>query len=302
VSPEARTRVDVDGREVSLSHLEKVLYPSTSFTKGDLIDYYVRIAPVLLPHVRDRPLTMKRFPDGVDGQSFYGKHLPAHAPEWVRHVEVPSRDGADSVEYAVLCDLPTLVWAANLAAIELHVPLWRVGRRRRLPAPPDYLVFDLDPGPGTTIVECCRVALDVVDRLGRLGADAVAKTSGSKGLQVYAPLPARWTWDRARSAAHELADALTGERPAAVVANMRKALRDGRVLIDWSQNHPAKTTVAAYSLRAVAQPRASTPVSWDEVTACADAGDPELLAFDAAAVLDRVDRLGDLFAGLVRPA
>ena len=189
MSPEARTRVDVDGREVSLSHLDKVLYPSTGFTKGDLIDYYVRIAPVLLPHVRDRPLTMKRFPDGVDGQSFYGKHLPAHAPEWVRHVEVPSRDDAEAVEYAVLCDLPTLVWAANLAAIELHVPLWRVGRRRRLPAPPDYLVFDLDPGPGTTVVECCRVALDVVDRLGRLGKDAVAKTSGSKGLQVYAPLP-----------------------------------------------------------------------------------------------------------------
>ena len=301
MSPEARTRVDIDGREVSLSHLDKVLYPSTVFTKGDLIDYYVRIAPVLLPHVRDRPLTMKRFPDGVDGQYFYGKHLPAHAPEWVRHVEVPSRDDAGSVEYAVLCDLPTLVWAANLAAIELHVPLWRVGRRR-LPAPPDYMVFDLDPGPGTTIVECCQVALDVVDRLGRLGTGAVAKTSGSKGLQVYAPLPARWTWDRARSTAHELADALTADRPDAVIANMRKALRDGRVLIDWSQNHPAKTTVAAYSLRAVAQPRASTPVTWDEVTACVEGGDPDLLAFDPTEVLDRVDRLGDLFADLVRPA
>ena len=301
MSPEPRTRVDVDGRQVSLSHLDKVLYPATGFTKGDLIDYYVRIAPVLLPHVRDRQLTMKRFPDGVDGQSFYGKHLPAHTPEWVRHVEIPSREGSGPVEYAVLCDLPTLVWAANLAAIELHVPLWRVGRRRRLPAPPDYLVFDLDPGPGTTIVECCRVALDVIDRLGRLGAGAVAKTSGSKGLQVYAPVPARWTWDRTRSTAHELADALTADRPDAVVANMRKALRDGRVLIDWSQNHPAKTTVAAYSLRAVAQPRASTPVTWDEVTACAVGGDPELLAFDPAEVLDRVDRVGDLFAGLVRP-
>jgi bifunctional non-homologous end joining protein LigD len=302
VSPESRTRVDVDGREVSLSHLDKILYPATGFTKGDLIDYYVRIAPVLLPHVRDRPLTMKRFPDGVDGQSFYGKHLPSHAPEWVRHVDVPSRDDAGPVEYAVLCDLPTLVWAANLAAIELHVPLWRVGRRRRLPAPPDYLVFDLDPGPGTTVVECCRVALDVIGRLGKLGAGAVAKTSGSKGLQVYAPLPARWTWDRSRSTAHQLADALTSDRPDAVVANMRKALRDGRVLIDWSQNHPAKTTVAAYSLRAVAQPRASTPVTWDEVAACADAGDPDLLAFGVAEVLDRVERLGDLFAGLVRPA
>lgn len=302
MSPDARTRVEIDGRQVSLSHLDKVLYPSTGFTKGELIDYYVRIAPVLLPHVRDRPLTMKRFPDGIDGPSFYGKHLPAHTPEWVRHVEVPSLGDAGAVEYAVLCDLPTLVWAANLAAIELHVPLWRVGRRRRLPAPPDYLVFDLDPGPGTTVVECCRVALDIVDRLGRLGKGAMAKTSGSKGLQVYAPLPARWTWDRSRTTAHDLADALTRDRPDAVVANMRRSRRSGRVLIDWSQNHPAKTTVAAYSLRAVAEPRASTPVTWDEVTACADAGDPGLLAFDASDVLERVDRHGDLFADLVRPA
>jgi bifunctional non-homologous end joining protein LigD len=302
VSADARSRVEIDGRELNLSHLDKVLYPSTGFTKGELIDYYVRIAPVLLPHVRDRPLTMKRFPDGVDGPSFYGKHLPAHAPGWVRHVEVPSRGATGAVEYAVLCDLPTLVWAANLAAIELHVPLWRVRRRRRLPAPPDYLVFDLDPGPGTTVVECCRVALDVVDRLGPVGQGAMAKTSGSKGLQVYVPLPARWTWDRSRATAHELADALTRDRPDAVVANMRRSRRAGRVLIDWSQNHPAKTTVAAYSLRAVAEPRASTPVTWDEVTACADAGDPGLLAFDPAEVLARVDRLGDLFAALVRPA
>ncbi len=302
MSPDARTRVDIDGREVSLSNLDKVLYPSTGFTKGELIDYYVRIAPVLLPHVRDRPLTMKRFPDGVDGQFFYGKHLPSHAPEWVRHVEVPSHDDSGSVEYAVLCDLPTLVWAANLAAIEFHVPLWRVGRRRSLPAPPDYLVFDLDPGPGTTVVECCRVALDVIGRLGRLGEGALAKTSGSKGLQVYAPVPARWTWDRSRATAHELADTLAADRPGDVVANMRKSRREGRVLIDWSQNHPAKTTVAVYSLRAVREPRASTPVTWDEVTTCADTGDPDRLVFDAREVLERVERLGDLFGPLVRPA
>ncbi len=301
MSPETGARIDVDGREVSLSRLDKVLYPSTGFTKGDLINYYVRIAPVLLPHVQDRPLTMKRFPDGVDGPSFYGKHLPAHAPEWVRHVEVPSRDESEPIEYAVLCDLPTLVWAANLAAIELHVPLWRVGRRRSLPGPPDYLVFDLDPGPGTTIVECCRVALDIVDRLGRVGEGAVAKTSGSKGLQIYASLPARWTWDRSRTTAHELADALAADRPDAVVANMRKTQRKGRVLIDWSQNHPAKTTVAVYSLRAGVSPRASTPVTWDEVTDCAESGDPDLLAFDPNELLDRVTRGGDLFAGLIRP-
>ena len=302
MSPEARTRVDVDGREVSLSHLDKVLFPSTGFTKGDLIDYYVRVAPVLLPHVKDRPLTMKRYPDGVDGQFFYGKHLPAHAPEWVRHVDVPSDSAGEPVDYAVLCDLPTLVWAANLASIEFHVPLWRVGRRRALPGPPDYLVFDLDPGPGTSVVECCRVALEVVERLGRLGSDAVAKTSGSKGLQVYAPVPARWTWDRTRASAHDLADVLSRDRPDDVVANMRKTRRDGRVLIDWSQNHPAKTTVAAYSLRAMAEPRVSTPVTWEEVTACADTGDPGGLAFGPTDVLDRIERSGDLFEGLVRPA
>ena len=300
MSPE-RTTVDVDGHPVAVSNLEKVLYPATGFTKGELLDYYVRIAPVLLPHVRDRPLTMKRFPDGVEGQSFYGKHLPPHAPDWVRHVDVPSKDDAEPVDYPVVCDLATLVWAANLAAIELHVPLWRVGRRRSLPAPPDFLVFDLDPGHGTTVVECCRVALDVVDHLGRLGESALAKTSGSKGLQVYVPLPARWTWDRSRATAHDLAEALAGDRPDAVVANMRKARREGRVLIDWSQNHPAKTTVAVYSLRAVHEPRASTPVTWDEVSNCAEAGDRDSLVFDAAAVLDRVDRLGDLFAPLVRP-
>jgi len=300
VSPE-RATVDVDGHPVAVSNLHNVLYPSTGFTKGDLLDYYVRIAPVLLPHVRDRPLTVKRLPDGVEGQSFYGKHLPSHAPDWVRRVAVPSQEATESVEYPVVCDLATLVWAANLAAIELHVPLWRVGRRRSLPANPDYLVFDLDPGPGTTVVDCCRVALDVVDHLGRLGEPALAKTSGSKGLQVYAPLPNRWTWDRSRAAAHDLADSLAGDRPDAVGANMRKSRRAGRVLIDWSQNHPAKTTVAAYSLRAVHEPRVSTPVTWDEVAECADTGDPDALAFDAASVLDRVDRCGDLLEPLVRP-
>ena len=279
-----------------------MLYPASGFTKGDLIDYYVRVAPALLPHVRDRPLTMKRYPDGVDGQFFYGKHLPSHAPEWVPRVTVPTGDDADRVEYAVLCELPELVWAANLASIELHVPLWHAGRRRTLPGPPDVLVFDLDPGPGTTIVECCRVALDVVERLGAAGGQAMAKTSGSKGLQVYVPAPARSTWERTRSRAHDLAESLTRDRPDAVVANMRKSLRSGRVLIDWSQNHPAKTTVAAYSLRAVVEPRVSTPVTWEEVSACADAGDPGLLAFSPADVLDRVARLGDLFEGLARPS
>jgi bifunctional non-homologous end joining protein LigD len=300
VSPEARTLVEVEGRTLSLSNLDKVLFPATGFTKSDLINYYVHIAPVLLPHVRDRPFTMKRFPDGISGKSFYGKHLPAHAPDWISHVAVPAADDGEDVDYAVLCDLPSLVWAANLASIELHVPLWRVGRRRSLPGPPDHVVFDLDPGPGTSVVECCRVALEIVDRLGPLGEDAVAKTSGSKGLQVYARLPARWTWDRSRTTAHDLADQLARDRPADVVSNMRRSLREGRVLIDWSQNHPAKTTVAAYSLRAMPEPRVSTPVTWDEVTVCAEGDDPSIMAFGPDDVLERVTSEGDLLAALVR--
>jgi bifunctional non-homologous end joining protein LigD len=297
VSPDT-TRVDVDGRTVEVSNLAKVLYPSTGFTKGDVLDYYVQVAPVLLPHVRDRPLTMRRCPDGVEGPTFYVKHLPPGAPDWVHHVAVPSSDGGAPVDYAVLYDLASLVWAANLASLELHVPLWRAGRRRTLPGPPDHLVLDLDPGPGTSIVECCRVARVAVDRLGPLGAHAVAKTSGSKGLQVYAPLPRRWTWERLRSTAHDLAESLAQAHPDDVVANMRRARREGRVLIDWSQNHPTKTTVAAYSLRARAEPRVSTPVTWDEVARCGDSGDPGLLAFSPPEVLERVDRHGDLFAAV----
>lgn len=295
-------RVDVGGRTLELSHLDKVHYPATGTTKGDVIDFYSRIAPVLLPHAEDRPLTMRRFPDGVDGQGFYAKHVPAGAPDWLRHVSVPGADGGPSVDYPVLCDVASLVWAANLASIELHVPLWRVARRRVLPAPPDHLVLDLDPGPGTSIVECCRVARTAIDRLGPLGDRAVAKTSGSKGLQVYAPVGPRWTWDRTRRTAHELADRLADEQPDDVVANMRRDRRAGRVLIDWSQNHPAKTTVAAYSLRAVAEPRVSTPVTWEEVEHCIDSADPDLLAFSPTEVLDRVARLGDLFSGIVAGA
>jgi bifunctional non-homologous end joining protein LigD len=292
------TRTVVEGRELTISNLDKVLYPETGFTKGELIDYYVRVAPVMLPHLGDRPLTMKRLPNGVEGSSFFEKHLPSHAPEWVHHVAVPTAEGGDTVEYGVVCDLPTLVWAANLATIEFHVPLWRVGRRRALPAPPDHMVFDLDPGEGATIVECCLVAGHIAEELDGQGLAGVAKTSGSKGLQVYVPLPKRTTWDRSRQQAHRMATELERSHPDLVVSNMRKSLRGGKVLIDWSQNHPAKTTVAVYSLRARPTPTVSTPVTWDEVHRCAEAGDPELLRFTAGAVLDRVHRSGDLFAAL----
>jgi bifunctional non-homologous end joining protein LigD len=294
----SETRVAVDGRELSISNVDKVLFPETGFTKGQLIDYYVRAAPVILPHLADRPLTMKRFPDGVEKPYFYGKHVPSHAPEWVRAITVPAADGGEGVQYPVIDDLPALVWAANLGAIELHVPLWRVGRRRTLPAPPDLIVFDLDPGDGASIVECATVAGWVRAELSAHGLEGAAKTSGSKGLQVYAALAPRVTWDKSRALAHDIAASLESAHPDQVVSNMRKSLRTGKVLIDWSQNHPAKTTVAVYSVRGLAEPTVSTPVTWDEVDACASGKDPSVLRFITADVLDRVEAHGDLFGGL----
>ncbi len=288
-------RTRVDGHELSISNLDKVLFPAVGFTKGEMIDYYARIAPVMLAHVRDRPLTMKRFPNGVEGQYFFEKHRPSHAPEWVRSVSVPSNDEGGSIDYCVLCDVPSLVWAANLATIEFHVPLWRVGRRRTLPSPPDHMVFDLDPGEGTTIVECCRVASLILEALGP-ASTCVAKTSGAKGLQLYRPVDRRMGWAKLRDEAYRMAERIEDAHPELVVSNMRKSLRRGKVLIDWSQNHPAKTTVAPYSLRAQTEPTASTPVTRQEVEACADDGDPDRLRFTAREVLERVDRFGDLFA------
>jgi bifunctional non-homologous end joining protein LigD len=292
----SQSRVTVEGRELTVSNLDKVLFPETGFTKGDLIEYYVNIAPVILPHIQDRPLTMKRFPEGVDGKPFYEKHVPSHAPDWVRTVGVPVSAGGKEVEYSVVCDLATLVWAANLGSIELHVPLWRVGKRRKLPGPPDFLVFDLDPGEGTTIVECCSVALLIEEQLKEKKLESRVKTSGSKGLQVYAQLNGRPTWERSGRSAHEIALLLEREYPDLVISNMRKALRQGKVLIDWSQNHPAKTTVGAYSVRGRPQPTVSTPVTWKEVRQCRGGGDPTTLAFTTSDVLTRVKRRGDLFS------
>jgi bifunctional non-homologous end joining protein LigD len=295
-------QVDVDGRELKVSNLGKVLYPEAGFTKRDVIDYYARIADVMLPHVCDRPMTFVRFPDGVAGGSFFEKHLPRHAPDWVHRVAVPGGSTARAKEkvdvtYAVVDDRPTLVWAANLAALEFHVPQWRVGDGSKLPAVPDLLVFDLDPGPGTSIVECCRVAGWLTDELGRDGV--VAKTSGSKGLQLYLRRPA--DVQDTSATAKELAQHLEREHPADVVSNMKKSLREGRVLIDWSQNNQYKTTIAPYSLRARPFPTVSAPVTWDEVDACATKGAEDDLRFEASAVLERAERLGDLFAPLLEP-
>ncbi|MFZ0249855.1 MAG: non-homologous end-joining DNA ligase [Acidimicrobiales bacterium] len=292
------TRTTIGGRELSVSNLEKVLFPHSGFTKGQLIDYYVRVAPVMLPHVRERPLTMKRFPDGVEGKSFFEKHIPSHAPDWVPSVEVSAGGGEDVIPYAMVNDLPTLAWAANLGTIELHVPLWHVGRHRKLPARPDHMVFDLDPGEGTSIVECCVVAGYVMDELAGQGIESYAKTSGSKGLQLYAAVGPRTTWDGMRDHTHEIARKLESEHRDLIVSNMRRSLRRGRVLIDWSQNHPAKTTVAVYSVRAMPAPTVSTPVSAAEVRRCASKGDPSLLRFETDDVLRRIEKNGDLFAPL----
>jgi bifunctional non-homologous end joining protein LigD len=278
--------------------LDKVLYPESGFTKGQVLDYYAKISDVILPHIKDRPLTLKRYPNGVDGMSFFEKHAPSHRPEWVRTAEVPSSRSAEPILFAVVCDRPTLLWAANLAALELHVPLWRVGKGRALPAPPDYMVFDLDPGPGTTIVECCRVARFLTDRLGE--ENLFAKTSGSKGLQLYIALT-RTTSDQAGEQAHEIAVAIEKDHPEAVVSRMRKDLRSNKVLIDWSQNNPHKTTVAVYSLRARPTPTVSTPVSWQEVDRCAKSGNPDDLRFETKDVLRRVEKYGDLMKPLVAP-
>jgi bifunctional non-homologous end joining protein LigD len=296
VNPE-RVLTEVDGRELSVSNLDKVLYPKTGFTKGQVLDYYARIADVMLPHVANRPTTLRRYPHGVEGMSFYEKHAPEHQPEWIRTIEVPSKSGDhEPIVYTVISDRPTLLWAANLAALEFHVPLWHAAKGKPIPAPPDYLVFDLDPGPGTSIVECCRVADWVSERLDR--ETLFAKTSGSKGLQLYTRVQ-RTSWERSSERAHEIAQAIERDHPDDVVSVMRKNLRDGKVLIDWSQNNSSKTTVAAYSLRARPEPTVSTPVSWKEVDSCAKSGDPNALRFDADEVLRRVDKYGDLMAPLL---
>jgi bifunctional non-homologous end joining protein LigD len=305
---QTRPVVDVEGRTLSLSNLDKVLYPETGFTKGQVIDYYVRIAPVLLPHSADRPLTMHRFPGGVDdADSFYEKHRPKSAPEWVRSERVlasPKAKDQNGVDFVILGDLPTMVWVANLASLELHVPQWRVGPTGR-PEVPDLLVFDLDPGEPATIVECAEVALLLARQVAdEHGWTCYPKVSGSKGLQLYVPLPEadrqrQWEDGGSRDLARTVAQELSRVRPDLVVANMRKELRKGRVLIDWSQNHVAKTTVAPYSLRARAEPTVSAPISWAEVERLASDGKAERLRFLPDDVLKRVEEDGDLFAPLL---
>jgi bifunctional non-homologous end joining protein LigD len=294
VSPDTKVPAQVDGRTLTLTNLGKVLYPESGFTKAEVLDYYQRVAPALLPHIAGRPLTLKRYPEGVDGQAFFQKHVTAHRPDWIRTARVDSessRARGASVTYLVVDDLPALIWAANLAGLELHVPMWRMPHVRE----PDLLVFDLDPGAPANIVDCCRIACDLRPLLEADGLAPLAKTSGGKGLQLYAPITGM-TSEQASDRARAYAERLEREQPRRAVSRMTKALRTGKVLIDWSQNNGSKTTVAPYSLRARQFPTVSTPVSWDEVAACRQ---PQDLFFTAPQTLDRVAAHGDLFAPLL---
>ena len=294
--PKQKVTVAVDGHRLTLSNLDKVLYPEAGFTKGEVIDYYSRVAPVLLPHLAHRPLTVKRYPNGVADAFFFEKNAPRGTPTWVRTTTQPvpgSTKNRETIDFVVVQDLATLVWLANLAALELHVPQWQVPPRHRKPRT-DLIVFDLDPGPPATIAECCQVALALREVLTGDGLTAFPKTSGSKGMQVSAPVSVA-SQEHTSGYAHWVAQELERARPDLVVSRMTKSLRTGKVLIDWSQNNGSKTTIAPYSLRARAHPTVSTPVTWDEVESCQDPGD---LFFTAEDVLPRVDRLGDLFAAL----
>jgi len=296
VSPSSnKTSVRVEDRELTLSNLDKHLYPD--FTKSEIIDYYVRVAPVLLPHLKDRAATRIRWPDGVNGSKFYEKNAPSHTPDWVRTVNVPtpgSSKGRKSLDFIVVDDLPTLVWCANLAALELHVPQWKVGPRGKL-HDPDLMVFDLDPGAPASIVEACEVAKLLRDLLAGDGLDSYPKTSGKKGLHLYVPIKeSRRTSEYAKEAAERLA----ADHGDLVVSRMERRLRKGKVFVDWSQNNPAKTTVAPYSLRATDVPSVSTPVTWEELENCDRAGD---LRFSPDEVLERVDEHGDLLEPLLGP-
>jgi bifunctional non-homologous end joining protein LigD len=278
----ARVEVEVEGRRLSLSNLDKVMYPGMGFTKGQVIDYYTRIAPAVLPHLRNRPLTLKRYPNGVEGQYFYEKRCPSHAPEWVR------REQVQGIEYCICDDLPTLVWLANLADLELHPSLSLADDILR----PSVMAFDLDPGDGAGLPQCCEVAFLLRDALTKLKLESFAKTSGSKGIQVYVPLNGEGVdYDHGtKPLSKALARHLEAQHPKLIVSQQKKELRKGKVLIDWSQNDEHKTTVGVYSLRARERPTVSTPLAWEELD------EPDALVFEAADVLERVEQRGDLFA------
>ena len=287
--------VEIDGKNLSLTNLDKVLYPEAGFTKGQVIDYYARIAPVLVPHLWGRPLTLKRYPEGVDKEYFFEKNATKHRPDWVKTAPIWSGGNQRDINYILANDLPTLVWIANLASIELHPSL----SLAKDMATPRMMVFDLDPGPPANLVQCCQVGLWLRAIFEHFGLQSFPKTSGSKGLQIYVPLNTPIDYDATKTFARALAHLLEDEHRDLVVSDMKKQLRVGKVLVDWSQNDEHKTTVSVYSLRARERPTVSTPVRWEEVERAFKKKDAALLVFEAGPVLDRVQKLGDLFASVL---
>jgi bifunctional non-homologous end joining protein LigD len=290
-----RFAVTIEGRDLELSNLDKLMYPDAGFTKGEVIDYYTRLAPVLLPHLRDRALTRIRYPNGVDGAHFFEKNAPGGTPDWVRLETLPvpgSTKSRETIDFVVVDELATLVWVANLASLELHTPQWRIG------ADPDLMVVDLDPGAPAGLKECCGVAVLMRDRLAEDGITAYPKTSGKKGMQLCCPIAGTQDAEVVSGYAKRVAEELSARVPKSITAKMARNLRPGKIFIDWSQNAAAKTTVAPYSLRAQPTPTASTPLTWDEVAAIA-MGEEPARQFTATEVLDRVEEHGDLLADLL---
>lgn len=286
------TALAIEGHQVPISNFDKVLYPETGFTKGDVIRYYIDLSPVLLPHLADRALTMKRYPDGVGKFFFYEKNCPPYRPKWVRTAPIRSKRRGSLVHYCLTNNLASLVWMANLADLELHTSL----ARARAPSKPTMMVFDLDPGEGADAIQCAQVALWLQEKLAALKLAALPKTSGSKGVQVYVPLNTPLTFEHTKIAARQIAAAVAADHPDAVVTNMLKTLRKKKVLIDWSQNDDHKTTVCVYSLRATPRPQVSTPLTWPELKRLWRAGDAEAFRFSPDEVRARVRKHGDLFA------
>jgi bifunctional non-homologous end joining protein LigD len=288
-------QVEVDGRELKLTNLDKVLYPKAGFTKGEVVDYYAKVAEAMVPHLHGRAVTLRRFPEGVEDldSAFFEKRCPKHRPKWVKTTSVTAGPDAGKIDFCVCDGRPTLVWMAQLASIELH-PSLSLGRA---PTRPTVLAFDLDPGPPADVVDCCRVALRLRDLFGHFGVECFPKTSGSKGMQVYVPLNTKKiNYEKTKPFAKAIAQLLEKQTPDLVLSKMKKVEREGKVFVDWSQNHRSKTTIAVYSLRARERPTASTPLTWEEVEAAADSGDGSSLVFESDAVLDRIEKHGDLFA------
>jgi bifunctional non-homologous end joining protein LigD len=285
----------VGNRTLELSNLDKVFYPATGFTKGDMIAYYDAISPALLPHLKGRPVTMKRYPDGAAGKFFYEKRCPPHAPSWVKTAAMRRKKDDTDVAYCILDNRSSLLWAANLANLELHVSLGRIPSFK-----PSHVVFDLDPDPNVGIVGCCRVALWLRHALTDLGLRSFPKTSGSKGIQMFVPLNAATTFDETGAFAHALAKEQQDRHPDHVLTKMAKDLRKGKVFIDWSQNDGHKTTACVYSMRAKDRPSVSTPLEWDEVESALKKDAPERLSFGPHEVLERVATSGDLFEPVLK--